>query len=495
MGGEDEVQEEVKTEQAKKVQIQRVGDIEAEGETFTSYGKVVSSTKVEVSPETSGQISSVNYRLGSFVSRDQIVVELKNTTERQAVLQANASLSQAQANLEKVNSSQPETLSNLEAEVERTQNNLNDQKRQLTVILSGLNTDLLSIMENTINPLFSNEADSTRKFVPPSKSQVQEQVIEREYDQIISQISAYTNSQSRVDLYDDLITDFTKYIQDIINLVDTVTESQTTSAETISAWKTSLASAKSTLESKQTQIISQNNSVFSSQKALDVALNNFNEQKDSGQSIDTTIAQSGVEQARASLALAQINLEKTFVRSPISGVVSDIDVRIGQLVGPSSPIFTIESDNILRIDTSLSSEDIKKVKIGDKVVVDGQYSGTISNISPSIGQDGKIEVRVLLDGDVTLVSGLGVSVYFDNSTDQQNTEVSEFIVPIEAVFVRNEKTYVYVVDSQSITVEREIEVESLFGDRIVVKSGLSVDDRIVTYARGIKAGEKVSNLD
>ena len=286
----------------------------------------------------------------------------------------------------------------------------------------------------------------------------------------------------------------TSYLQKMINLVDNVTESQATTASTISGWKTSLSSAKTTLEGKQAQIISQNTNVFNAEKAFEVSQNNFAEQAESGQSIDTTIAQSGVDSAKANLALAQINLEKTLVRSPIAGILSDIDIRIGQLAGPSSPIFTIESDNVLRIDTSLTSDDIKKVKIGDKVLVDDKYEGSISNISPSIGNDGKIEIRILLNGNITLVSGLGVSVTFTDSTDNTSTLRSEFIIPIESVFVRNNKSYVYIVSEEGVATAVEIQTNSLFGDKIVVKGGLNPNDIIITYARGIKDGEKVTEL-
>ena len=159
---------EIPSEQVKKVSIKRVGDIEKTDETFVSYGKVVSSSKVEVTPETSGLISRVNYRLGSFVNRNVIVAELKNTTERQSVLQATAGLSQAQANLSKINSGQPEILSNLKSEVDRTKNSLSDSQEQLEILMSSLDTDLISVLENTINPLFANEENVSRQFIPPS---------------------------------------------------------------------------------------------------------------------------------------------------------------------------------------------------------------------------------------------------------------------------------------------------------------------------------------
>jgi len=59
-------------------------------------------------------------------------------------------------------------------------------------------------------------------------------------------------------------------------------------------------------------------------------------------------AAAGVEAARAQLAEAQLNLERTIIRAPIDGVVGDRQVQVGQLVRSGSPLMSHPGDLSVR---------------------------------------------------------------------------------------------------------------------------------------------------
>ncbi len=79
-------------------------------------------------------------------------------------------------------------------------------------------------------------------------------------------------------------------------------------------------------------------------------------------------AKAQVHQAQAALAQAQVDLERTVIRSPVTGTVISRSVDVGQTVAASlqSPtLFTIAQDlSQMQVDTHVSEADIGQVAVG-----------------------------------------------------------------------------------------------------------------------------------
>ena len=70
------------------------------------------------------------------------------------------------------------------------------------------------------------------------------------------------------------------------------------------------------------------------------------------------------------------------------------------------------------------------------------------------------------------------------------------VIPQRATFEVLDKRYVYVVDKDDVAHQREIEVQNELDDIFVIKTGLSVDDKIVLEGiRQIRDGDKVEYED
>jgi HlyD family secretion protein len=78
-----------------------------------------------------------------------------------------------------------------------------------------------------------------------------------------------------------------------------------------------------------------------------------------------------VRQKRASLQQAQVNLEYTFIRAPVDGVVISRNVDVGQTVAASlqaPTLFTIAQDlTKMQIDTNVDEADIGRTQVGQRV--------------------------------------------------------------------------------------------------------------------------------
>ena len=94
-----------------------------------------------------------------------------------------------------------------------------------------------------------------------------------------------------------------------------------------------------------------------------------------------------VEEAQAAYDNASINLEHSFVISPINGSVVDKLVEIGDYANVGTPLYTLADMRKMKMTVYVNEVDLAKVRIGDqaRVVLDGMpdhpFDGTVIYIS------------------------------------------------------------------------------------------------------------------
>ena len=101
-------------------------------------------------------------------------------------------------------------------------------------------------------------------------------------------------------------------------------------------------------------------------------------------------ARAQVEQKRAALNIAKVNLDNTFIRSPVDGVVIGRNVDIGQTVAASlqaPTLFTIAQDlREMQVETNVDEADIGQISSGQKATftVDSfagrNFQGTVTQV-------------------------------------------------------------------------------------------------------------------
>jgi ABC exporter DevB family membrane fusion protein len=140
-----------------------------------------------------------------------------------------------------------------------------------------------------------------------------------------------------------------------------------------------------------------------------------------------------LKEAQTRIDEAQARLEKTFIRSPISGVVLRKRMQAGESLSPdntSSAIFTIADTSVLRVRVDVDETDVAKIREGQKAYVmadaygDKKFTGRVVRIGQVLGKknirtdepkervDTKIlEALIELDAGQTLPTGLRVDAY------------------------------------------------------------------------------------
>lgn len=474
-------------------EVRTVGSLGGNSEALVGFGQVVSADSVTVVPELSGVVKQVYKNLGDTVQAGETVVELQNLTEQQSVLQAQSQLSSAQANLAKANrGAESDQIAQAQAQVTLQQSALSSTEAQTLTSIDGFYSYLDGLLITDYNSFFDNVNGNNSRFIEELESEAAEFALGDERDRLEDILDGNKNFDDIDRALDTIAVIFSQFKQFAGTIRTTINELEPDaqlSEATLERWDEELIQTQNKIQSKETELASLRAGLASAQSSVISAEQTLIELQNGVASEDLTIARANVSAAQSQLAAAQIQLAKTFIKAPTFGRISTIDARTGQLVGPSSLVFQLASTGAKRVDVFISSEDSSRIVVGSSVRVDGQYDATVGRIAPAVdSQTGKVKVEIFLqDQDVTLVEGAGVDVQI--ATSQTAEALS---VPIDAVFVRGEEVFVYVLDAENRAVPRTITVQNLIGEQVVVTSGLEGEDRLVLYARGVSDNQVIT---
>ncbi len=118
------------------------------------------------------------------------------------------------------------------------------------------------------------------------------------------------------------------------------------------------------------------------------------------------IANANVQEAQASVDIAQANLAKGKLVAPYDGTITSIKVAPGEFVSSNKPVITLATLNAYQLETTdLSERDIPNVHIGDSATIfmealNKNISGKVIGISPmasTVGGDVVFKVTIAPD--------------------------------------------------------------------------------------------------
>ncbi|MFM8319472.1 MAG: efflux RND transporter periplasmic adaptor subunit, partial [Chloroflexota bacterium] len=114
-----------------------------------------------------------------------------------------------------------------------------------------------------------------------------------------------------------------------------------------------------------------------------------------------------IDNARAALAAAEAKLDDLELTAPFAGVVSEINVRVGEAVSQQSPPAVLLADlSHLRVETTdLNEIDAARVAVGARVVVtfdalpDVQVNGVVQSIAPKASEGSGVNYTAVIELD------------------------------------------------------------------------------------------------
>lgn len=206
-------------------------------------------------------------------------------------------------------------------------------------------------------------------------------------------------------------------------------------------------------------------------------------------------AKAQLEQVKANLQIATINLGYTSIRAPITGRIGRTAFTRGNLVNPASgPLARIVQIDPIRVVYSISENDLDAINMALKdadrdknhPVLTPRIKLTGGQILKTVGQvdfvdntvdisTGTIAVRaVFKNAEGALIPGQYVTVMVARSEPKPM-----LVVPQAAVLEDHDGRYVLMVDDQNRVAVRRIKTGPVVSINWAVESGLTVNEKVI----------------
>lgn len=235
---------------------------------------------------------------------------------------------------------------------------------------------------------------------------------------------------------------------------------------------------------EKTNLSTEKNNIASEITAISGKIQAVNIQKVTN-SNNISAVSSSIKSANANIQTIEAQIKKTSLFSPIAGVVSRQDAKVGEIAGSSAPIISIISSAEFEIEADVPEADIAKLRIGQnaKATLDA-YGNGVSFNTRIISID---PAEKIIDGVATYKTTFQFTKVDPRikSGMTANIEVSTAIkegalsLPARAIFTKNGKKHVNKFISADQSEEREIQI------------GIQGSDGNVEILNGLQEGDKV----
>ncbi|WP_446343123.1 efflux RND transporter periplasmic adaptor subunit [Coleofasciculus sp. F4-SAH-05] len=209
-----------------------------------------------------------------------------------------------------------------------------------------------------------------------------------------------------------------------------------------------------------------------------------------------------ITQAEAQLAQAQAQVQSTIAQlnntrilAPVSGKIAERNARVGNVTSGSQTLFKIIENGRLELIANVPETQLPQIQPGQSVTITSdadsslQLSGKVREIDPMIDEASRqAQVKIDLPASATLKPGMFLRASITTSAAQGLT------LPAKAILPQSDGSAIaYIVQPDNTVKAQPVEVGELLGDnRVEIKSGLSVGDRVVVKgAAYLKDGDTV----
>ncbi|PWU07739.1 MAG: efflux RND transporter periplasmic adaptor subunit [Terriglobia bacterium] len=241
--------------------------------------------------------------------------------------------------------------------------------------------------------IFQARVDQARATLNVAQTAVinAQAVIEKSHADVSSAQASVANAKANVVRYQSAVTDAKTKLARRAQLVS----EGVLSREDGDTAQATYDQAVANLDAAQAQVTASQGSVSAAQAQVRVA------------ETQLASAKAQVDQAQAALAQAQADLDHTFIRAPVDGVVVSRNIDVGQTVAASlqaPTLFSIAQDlTKMQVDTNVSEADVGRVRVGMPATftVDA-YPGQVFHGSVSAIRKAAINVQNVVTYDVVL---------------------------------------------------------------------------------------------
>lgn len=427
-------------------------------------GKVKPVRSVDLAFEKTGKVSSVYVDIGSFVGAGDTLVILEN----QDLV---AQLAKAEADLEELN------LENVErkgaVDLESLYDGALSAAQKSSVIAKA---GLITLTDIQYAQFALNDQDGI--VIAEAKAAAVEKLLGgqnagRWNSETISALNGGSFAKVQAALADPTPGNIEAALADTLVALRSVK----IALDVVPAKSTLTTTEKTNLSTARTDVASEVVTIAGKIQSISV------QKVSSENTVSATRAQ--IKSAEAEVQNLEAQIAKTYLRSPIAGVVTKRDVNMGEIVAANSPIISLISQGQFEIEASVPEVNITLVKIGDAAAItldaygsDVPFAAHVASVDPAetiVDGVSTYTVRLHFDTpDPRIKSGMTANVQI--TTEKKLDSIA---VPQGAVFAEDGKKFVQLKKGEIVEkVQVETGIVSSLG-YIEITSGLNEGDRVL----------------
>ena len=208
---------------------------------------------------------------------------------------------------------------------------------------------------------------------------------------------------------------------------------------------------------------------------------------------DFDVAENNVDKIRADMTSTRIDIQKTYIKAPFSGIIGLRNVSVGSFVNSSVPLATIQDVSKVKIDFSIPEKYISLFKIGQRVVfavegIPGEFDAEVYAYEPKVENDTRtLVIRAIASNPSRkLMPG-----NFANVTLKLSENKEAIMVPTQSIVPKLKGQSLYVFKNGTALLV-DVEIGTRTESTVQLTSGVNAGDTIlVTNILRLKQGAKV----
>ncbi|MFA6274918.1 MAG: hypothetical protein WCX70_02100, partial [Candidatus Paceibacterota bacterium] len=329
----------------KEVKLTTAATIATQENYLPLSGLVRSINEVNIKTEAGGVIKAIYKQLGDNISAGGIIAMIDNDAQKNEVNRAYAALKSAESQL----------IIGQAGLIEAKQLLINSLKTAYATADDAIYNQLDKFYENpnTANPKFKTSflvggtsysfdysANAKTLFDLYQKRLEMNEILSTwntRLESINAQDSYYETLRQEVELARVDLGKISEMLEQAAGLINSLKVSDASHQQVIDSYKTTISSTRSSVNG----VISSLLSSLEGYNAKRVAYESSSDILTSGEAM--------VEQARAAYEAAKINLEKTYIRSPITGTINSLSIKLGDYVSSTQQAAFVSNNGSLEI--------------------------------------------------------------------------------------------------------------------------------------------------
>jgi RND family efflux transporter MFP subunit len=203
------------------------------------------------------------------------------------------------------------------------------------------------------------------------------------------------------------------------------------------------------------------------------------------------ISKAALEQAKVQLAAATAQSGYFLIKAPFSGVVTEVNAKLGEMALPGVPLMQIFDPSVMRVSAQVSQTQLAhmnksmtaRVELAGMTEENQWLVPATMEILPAVDartHSGTIRLP-LKQTNIDLVPGAFARVWVDLPISMDGGNAMNAVsvwIPSASVLRRGELNVVYVKSPEGVWLMRQVRLGQTQGDQVQVLSGLAANEEI-----------------